>query len=98
MPSLNLDLHPPIRYQLSKASSFRDEVPILPLVPKHPVKPNPEHTMHPQVPHLSPELLSNILFGAAMFIIGIFALWQTYRASSSRSGMQPQGIERARPY
>ncbi|KIX93227.1 uncharacterized protein Z520_11082 [Fonsecaea multimorphosa CBS 102226] len=34
------------------------------------------------IPRISPELLSNIIFGVVMFFIALYAVWQTHRANS----------------
>lgn len=35
---------------------------------------------------MSPDLLSNIVFGIAMFLIGIYALWQAHRGGRQQQG------------
>ncbi|OQU99283.1 hypothetical protein CLAIMM_04938 [Cladophialophora immunda] len=46
------------------------------------VKVSERYIMPAQTPHhISPELLSNILFGVVMFFIALYALWQTHRAN-----------------
>jgi hypothetical protein len=40
---------------------------------------------------MSPELLSNILFGAAMFVMGLYALYQNHRFYHGQ-GKLPSGI------